>query len=227
MAAQRLFKVLGENGKPCNSGKGKWYLPRGKRPGRWMPIIDELVPCHSGYHLCRARDLLMWLNSTIYEAEARGTQIVCSSKVVVAQARLLKSLNWNESIARLFACDCTARALARTNKFDARSVQAVIVVRRYARGLATQKELAAARAAARTAARDAQDAWDAGDIRDAAGAARVAGAAYAAGAAWAAGAAGAAAWEAGDAERRWQVKRLLQYLDGKPIRDLALPEGSG
>ena len=64
---------------------------------------------------------------------------------------------------RLFACDCARRALERERSAgrepDPRSWTAVEVAERYARGEATEDDLAAARAAARAAAWDA--AWTA------------------------------------------------------------------
>ena len=54
--------------------------------------------------------------------------------------------------ARLFACDCAARALSLVDNPDFRSMEAVTVARRYANGEATEAELKAAREAAREAA---------------------------------------------------------------------------
>ena len=222
MARERLFKVLDKNGRPCHGGKGKWHLPHRNRPGKWMPGIDTVIPCVSGYHLCRAKDLFTWVGPTIHEAEGRGKRIVCRDKIVVAQARLTRVLAWDDSLARLFACDCAARAIAKTVSPAAVSIEAVIVARRYARGRATQAEFAAAWDAAAGAA------WaGAAAAADAAEAAACAawdtacaawGAAAAAGVAW-----GAAGYSARAAERRWQTKRLLRYLDGKPMRDIRLP----
>jgi len=102
---------------------------------------------------------------------------------------------------RLLACDCAERALSRVESPDPRSLNAVAVARRYARGDATDEELAAAWdaawdaawAAARDAAWDA--AWDA---------ARAAG-----------DAAGDAAWDATwAAERKWQIARALELIEG-------------
>ena len=28
------------------------YLPRGKRPGKWLPVVEQLEMCNSGYHAC-------------------------------------------------------------------------------------------------------------------------------------------------------------------------------
>ena len=102
---------------------------------------------------------------------------------------------------RLWACECALRALNRERKAGrephAGSWTAIEVATRYANGLATKDELAAARDAAWNDARDAaRDAWDAArDARDAAWAARD-------------------AWDAArDAERQWQADALLMRFD--------------
>jgi hypothetical protein len=186
--------------------------------------------------LVKAEEILEWVKEDcqIFEAEPKGKVTYDGSKGVCRSARLVKQLKWDDRIARLFACDCAERVL----KFfkgrfpnDKRPRLAIETARKFANGLATKEELAAARAAAWVAAGAAAwvAAWDA--ARDAAwdaaraaawvaawAAARDAAGAAARVAAWdaardaARAAAGAAAWVA---EKKWQVKRLLQYLNGK------------
>ncbi|NWG72772.1 MAG: hypothetical protein HXY23_14365, partial [Parvularculaceae bacterium] len=200
------YKFLNENGTTPQQHHA-WKLPRGNRPGAWMPkITGELEPCENGYHLMRETDLIEWFAPALYTAEARIEIIESDTKIVARQARLLHRVGaWNETTARLFACDCAERALALSDKPDPRSVEAVRVSRLYARGDATLDRLAAAQAAAWAAAWDA--ARDA--ARDAAQAAAWAAAGDAAwDAAWAAArdAAWAAAWAAaGDAA--WDAAR--------------------
>ena len=196
------YKVLYEDGTAFHGGKGSWFLPKGSRPGRWMPKIEHLKPCRSGYHVCEPRDLLEWIGPAIFEVEVRGKTIRAENKTVVQQARLIRRCNgWNDRTTRLFAIDCAQRALNREKRAgrtpDKRSYEALRVARLYANGKATADDLAAA---ARDAARAAA-AWDAAGAaaRDAAGAA-----------AW------DAAWDAArDAERHWQRKRLMEYVAGK------------
>jgi len=123
-------------------------------------------------------------------------------------------------VLREFACRCAERALRRERaagrKVDTRLWEAVRMARRYARGKATDEELAAARDAAWDAARDA--AWDA--ARDAAwdaarDAARAAAWDAARDAAW--DAARDAAWDAArggamESERKWQLKCLQRLM---------------
>jgi hypothetical protein len=181
------YKVL-SGSKSCNGGKCKWHLPTKNNdgtwtPGKWMkPIKGELVPCENGYHICRTRDLIQWLNEEIYEAEYRGEIIKDDNKCIVREARLLHKIEtWNEKTARLFAADCAERALSLLEKIypdDKRPRQAIRAARDYANGKITQDELSAAESATRSAA------W-------------------------------LAAWSA---ERRWQIKRLMRYLNEKKNR---------
>ena len=147
----RLFKVLGRDGSACHGGHGKWSLPDGDMPGEWMPRIKDPEPCERGYHLCRRGDLLNWLGPTIYEAEARGRIVVGGDKVVCEAARLLRRMNWDDRVARLFAADCAERATKYWTAPEGvtwHPRQTIAVVRRYAVGRATDEELAAARDAA-------------------------------------------------------------------------------
>ena len=155
--------------------------------GQWMPPVEgPLAACRNGYHVCRIDQLLSWLGPTVWLVEVRGDVLIEPAKCVARQAMLGRRLAWDARIARHFACDCAERALGRLETPDERSVNAIAVARRYADGQATDHELAAAWAAARDAAR----------------AAARAAASY------------AASCAAGDAERRWQARRLWAYLHG-------------
>ena len=166
----KYYKVLGENGRPVNGGSGKYHLPAkckdgSWKPGKWMPAIKgELIPCEVGYHLCRPQDLVHWLDQSIYEAEYKGERIDQEDKIVVRQVRLLRKVEtWTERTAREFACWCVRSTPLQNGKTtwslltDQRSKDAVIVSEKYARGEATDKELAAAWAAAWAAARAGQN----------------------------------------------------------------------
>jgi len=202
-----LYKVLGANGEATNGGTGKWFLPHGNRPGKWMPKIKgDLIPCENGYHLCRKQDLIHWLGPTIWEAEYRGECVLAEDKVVVRQARLIRHVEtWNDGTARLFACDCTEYVLGFVKNPDPRSVEAVRVARLFAIGEATNEELVAAWTAAWAAWAAAGATWAARAAWTAAWATWAARAAWAAGATWAA--------------KAWMAKRLFQYLDGEVGHD--------
>ena len=237
---EKIYKVTDGNGNACHGGTYKWPLPVKKEDGTWTPgewteqIIGELVPCKNGYHLCRATDLLSWLDESIYEAEYEGDIVEDVDKVVVRKARLLKECEgWNDRTARLFACWCVRNTplLGKEGKTvwnlltDDRSKQAVEVAERYANLKATRTELVKARAVAGDAAWDAAEA--AGDA--AAAAAKAAAEAVAEAAAKAAKAAAeavaeaagdaaeaaakAAAWDAAEAAARvTQTRQLLKII---------------
>jgi hypothetical protein len=163
-----LFKLLNEGGRPANGGRGLWPLPSDDKPGKWLKVDGEIVPCQNGLHLCEAKDLPTWAAPALYVVEASGKRIKDRDKIVVARARLLYRVDaWNDQTLRLFAADCAERALKREEKagriVDKRSWDAVRIARDFARGRATDQELAsardAARASARDAARDAETAW--------------------------------------------------------------------
>ena len=215
-----LYKVLNEDATPCHGGSGKWYTS-----GKWMPAVG-VHPRKSGYHLCREENLLEWItNGSVWEAKHRGELIETYYDVVVAEARIVKKMNWDKKVARLYACDCAERVLHLAN--DERCNEAVRVSRAYARGEASEKELATAWDDARAASGDAGDAWPAsGDVW-------AAGRATARAATWAASwdewaardgarAARTASWVAraarygvrGD-EQEWQTQRLIDYLHGR------------
>jgi hypothetical protein len=150
------YKWLNKDGSSFNGGKGKWKLPRGSKPGTWMPAIKNLVPCKSGYHVCTPEQLVHWIGPALYECEVRGALVVEGNKTVVESARLIRRIKeWDDRTERLFACDCAAHILPIFEKKypkDKRTREAIAVARRYANGKATKEELAAARAAARDAA---------------------------------------------------------------------------
>ena len=155
MTRKKLYKVLGQDGKPINGGHGKWSLPD-ENPGEWMPAIEgSIVPCKNGYHLCERKDILSWVASddvTVYEAEGRGNRADEKDKVAFREARLLHRIgHLNARALRHFAADCAERVLPIFEKArpgDDRPRKAIQAVRDYAEG----RIPAAARAAAWDAA---------------------------------------------------------------------------
>jgi len=168
---EKMYKIFDKNGHSCDGGNVKWSLPRKQKDGswkagKWMPIIKgEVIACGNGYHLCREKDLLSWLNDSIYVAEYRGKIIKSDDEVVVRQVRLSRKCeNWNERTARLFACWCIRNTPLENGGTvwdlltDDRSRNAVKTAEQFANGKATKGELAAARADAEAATRAASSA---------------------------------------------------------------------
>jgi hypothetical protein len=162
---------------PTRNLNGTWT------PGAWMPTITELVPCKSGYHLCRKQDLIYHCDETLYEAESRPEgyeqaiydkdgQIIghttcqisfvdgINGKAIVSQARLLRRIEaWTERVARLLACDYAERVLPYyESRFpnDPRPRQAVEIARRFADNPVLVDDLIVAQSAAQDAISDAR-----------------------------------------------------------------------
>ena len=155
--------------------------------------IKDRHPCSSGW-----KKLLKAKGGTTadYAAEFPLSDVLDSNDLADT-LWCLRCLPEHDNLWRLYAVWC-ARQVQHLMK-DQRSIDALDVAERYARGLATDAELYAAWNAARNAARDAaRDAADA--ARDAADAARDA--------AWAAEAAWDAAW--GVAWGEWAAARAAQ-----------------
>ena len=146
------------------------YLPTDDQPGPWLPKVERLEFCKSGYHACTREKLLDWLNAEMWEVEYKVEPEHRDDKVNGSCIRFLRRVDgWNYQTARLFAVWCAREALKLIDNPDPLSIAAVDVAERYANGEATIEELAAARAAARDAARAARAAardaaraaWDA------------------------------------------------------------------
>jgi hypothetical protein len=187
-----VYKTLTEEHRGPYSGFDfTEYLPGGEHAGEWLPEVDQLELCESGYHVTDAAHLLRWLDAEIWEVETSGESLAGDDKSVHQSVRFVRRLEaWNDKTARLFACWCVRQVWHLLT--DERSKKAVEVAEKYANGEAGTDELNAAWTAARAAAWAA--AW----------AAWTAARAAAWAAAWAAGdaaraAAWAAAWAAGDA----------------------------
>jgi len=193
MAPMKWYKVVAVGGSPVNGGSGKWKLPRGKRPGAWMPPVASPVACERGYHLTDAAHLLGWLRTgaAVYEAEGRGAADNQSDKTAFAEARLLRLVGVaSEKVLRLYAADCAEHVLPLFEKRypnGARPREAIAAARAFARGEISREEMQVAAFAA-----------------------------YAAYSASAAADAAAAAAADAAAERKWQTTHLLQCLRGGP-----------
>ena len=213
------FAVSDVNSRATEGQEFSWPLPHGKRPGKWLPPVEgDRLAYENGYEVYTPLELLHHLGPAIWEVEVRGEVVQAELMTLVREARIVAPTHWNERTARLFTCDCATRALKGERKAghepDKRSRDAVKVARRYAEGKATEQELIAARDAAwdvfhHSNANDevaSRCAFDACDVWDASSAMWHA----AEDTAWAD--TGVATLEA---ELRWQVKRLLEYMDGK------------
>ena len=151
-----IYKVLASDGTPCHGGSGKWFMPKGKRPGKWMPAIKDIQPCARGYHFVNLEQLPTWLGPTLYEVEVRGQVTHLADKSVAEQARLIRKVEiWNDKTLRLFAADCAEHVLGiyeRVCPKDDRPRKAIQAARDFANGLIDRNAAHAAANAASYAA---------------------------------------------------------------------------
>ena len=216
-----IYKVLASDGTPCHGGSGKWFMPKGKRPGKWMPAIKDIQPCARGYHFVNLEQLPTWLGPTLYEVEVRGQVTHLADKSVAEQARLIRKVEiWNDKTLRLFAADCAEHVLGiyeRVCPKDDRPRKAIQAARDFANGLIDRNAAHAAYAASYAAYAASYAAEAAYSAAEAAYAASYAAAYAASYAAYAASYAAYAADYSADAayaaaEKEWQFKRLKHYL---------------
>lgn len=202
------YKSLAEDGLGVFSGFG-WSLPRGSRPGRWHEAVDEVVECKSGYHACTKSQLIHWLDMRVFEIESKSPWRRGEGKSVTrGPVRLVRELNWTDRSARLFLADCAERELSiygRNYPVDDRSHKAIEAARGFARGEISEAELGLAE----------EEAWTASKYsphlsREIEDAALVAAKDSDRRKGWRIARLGAS-----DASRRWQTRRLFDYLEGR------------
>jgi hypothetical protein len=173
--------------------------------------IREHGPCAKGW-----QKLLKHLGKTEADDEPLPLLTVLDSNGLDDALWCLRAVPEHSALWRHYAVDCAERVAHLLT--DKRISRALRVARRHAMGQATDKELAAARAAARAAAWAAVRAAAWAAARDAARAAAMAASMAAAGAARdaamaaAMAAAGAARDAAMAAEEAWQTARLRKLL---------------
>ena len=105
------YKAFACNGRTLHD-RDPWPLPQSDRPGEWLPLITEVVPCESGYHVMTADQLGYWPGWSLYEVEGRGAvAVVQDDKVVVGQARILRKCDrWTPGALYSWLGDVVARS---------------------------------------------------------------------------------------------------------------------
>ena len=141
MTRKKLYKVLDARGAPMHGGHGKWSLPRGGKPGKWMPPVrGPIKACRNGYHLCGRVDIGLWLGRDavyVYEAEGRGDRVHDADKVAFREARLVRLVGELDARALLhFAADCAEHVLPLFETALALDPGSAEIRRNYARALA-------------------------------------------------------------------------------------------
>ena len=157
----KAWKFTGPSGATYNGFT--WPLPHDGQPGEWVEVGKRAKEALTADDLCSGRvlhatdaaHLLDWLNAEMYELEIdESRDVIVADKIGFRRGRLVRRIEtWNERTARLFACDCAEDALQYAEEDSRPTLEcAIYVARCYADGEATEKELAAVRAAAWDAA---------------------------------------------------------------------------
>ena len=177
------------------------------KTGQLLKYKGPLEMCQSGLHVSPTiYDALQYAPGPVLCKVKLGGKIIKGVDKNVASERTVISMRNVSAELHEFACLCAERALKQAKVTDRRCWNAIKTKRLWLKGKASDKELAAARAAAWDAAQAA--AWDAaGDAVWAAAWAAARDVAW--DVAW--DAAGDAAW---DAEIRWQRRILNKLLKG-------------
>ncbi len=203
----------------ATDGKAPYGLGKISK-GEWMPSVQKLVPCLSGYHVLCPESLIHWINKELYRVEVRGDYIWKNGGfVLVVESYRTHSRveQWSEKNCRLLGAYFAQWAVDRYWAYaltidrdmsdieDTRPQNAINAAKAYAHGEITIDELAAAQEAAWAAAKAA------GPWRIAGRAARAAAEAAATQkAAW--GAARAAAWKVGPTAQSDLNKILIDFM---------------
>jgi hypothetical protein len=160
----KLYKIVSTEFGPLHGGKGTWFPPRGAKPGKWMPKIEDVKACKRGYHVIPTKAIVEWLPPLrvagyLCEAEGYGSSDKDGDKIAFAEARLLKIVGvLDEKSMRLAAADMAERVLPIFYKVfpkDKRPAQAIQAARDFANGKIDDAARSAAGDAAGDAARSA------------------------------------------------------------------------
>ena len=164
----RAWKFVRADLRLFNGDERTWEV------GVEIRVEPPIVACQRGLHASvKALDVLSFASgerTRIALVEYGGEVVTAPDKISAERMTVIAVASEADTQRelRLFACRCGRKALALIPTPDPRSVAAVDVAERYARGEATEMELAAARDAARAAAWDAARAAARAAARDAA-----------------------------------------------------------
>lgn len=197
------------------------------KPGKLLKVAGPPILCERGLHASRRLiDALRYApGPVVCRVELSGEILEDSDKLVATERRVIWMADATHTL-HSFACWCAENALALTSvKPDERSVAAIKTKRLWLQGKATDKELAAVRAAARAVAWAAVRAvaWDAaGDAAGAAAGAAAGNAVRAAVRAAAGAAVGAAVGAAARADvRAAQNRQLARMVNAIRVKERA------
>jgi len=79
----QYYKVISADNKSCNGGDFDWtdYLPKDGEPGKWTPMIENVVFCKSGYHVTEYWNMWYEAGYRIFECEVDGVVVAAGKSV--------------------------------------------------------------------------------------------------------------------------------------------------
>ena len=97
------YKVIGADNHSCHGGDFDWtdYLPKGDEPGKWTPMIGNVVACKKGYHVTKYWNMWYVGGCRIFECEVDGVVVAedvvggvtgVADKIVCPRIRLCKEI---------------------------------------------------------------------------------------------------------------------------------------
>ncbi len=100
---EKLYKVIDSNGKSFNGGEFDWneYLPELGKPGKWTPVIKDILECIRGYHVTPYWNMWFQQGCKVFEVETQGLLPIENpgvgviNKFVCSSVRLVKFVDIN------------------------------------------------------------------------------------------------------------------------------------
>jgi hypothetical protein len=101
---EEYYKVIHEGYLQKNTGgftQFHWPLPTKNRPGKWVRVVGDLVPCRNGLHLTTKKNLHTWfltraqaceMNTALYTTETSAEVVHTVDKSVFRSVRLLRKV---------------------------------------------------------------------------------------------------------------------------------------
>ena len=108
------WKLFDQEIGSCNGGSGSYrdYLPTETSPGPWLPTIEKIRECYSGYHV--TLEPHKWRGLVVYLVETKEP-IIKPNKQVVSTYRMLRRVYSDECIDQQLLTRVRYPLLAKAN----------------------------------------------------------------------------------------------------------------
>jgi hypothetical protein len=86
------------------------YLPVNGQPGPFLPDVEEVMECETGWHYCLPDNVALWIEGCLVEWEPRGQCMNYKDKSVSRGGRIVRVITaWTPVVMAEFAAECSAR----------------------------------------------------------------------------------------------------------------------